>query len=90
MAQVDRHIILQRGVLGSSSLCGGSFVAVLTFFPFLSEVVEKFEVFPPTGEGVFNTNKTLLKEENYTPLNSPQLKYVVEREPRGNSLGKAI
>ena len=38
----------------------------------------------------FNTNKTLLKGENYTPLNSPKLKYVVEWELRDNSLGKTI
>ena len=31
MAQVDRLRSLERGVLGSSSLCGGSLVAVLTF-----------------------------------------------------------
>ena len=30
MAQVDRLRSLERGVLGSSSLCGGSFVAVFT------------------------------------------------------------
>ena len=34
MAQVDRLRILERGVLGSSSLCGGSFVAVFIFFFF--------------------------------------------------------
>ena len=41
-------------------------------------------------KGAFNTNKTLLKGENYTPLNSPSLKYVVEWELRDNSLGKTI
>ena len=34
MAQVDRLRSLERGVLGSSSLCGGSFVAVFTFSSF--------------------------------------------------------
>ena len=34
LAQVDRLRILERGVLGSSSLCGGSFVAVFIFFFF--------------------------------------------------------
>ena len=34
MAQVDRLRSLQRSVLGSSSLCGTSFVSVFTFFPF--------------------------------------------------------
>ena len=37
-----------------------------------------------------NTNKTLLKGENYTPLYSPQLKYVVEWELTDNSLGQTI
>ena len=32
----------------------------LHFFPFSSEVLEKVEVFPQTGEGEFNKNKTLL------------------------------
>ena len=32
MAQVDRLRILERGVLGSSSLCCGFFVVVFTFF----------------------------------------------------------
>ena len=51
MAQVDRLRILERGVLGSSSLCGGSFVAVFFFFffAFSSEDLEKFEVFPQSG-----------------------------------------
>ena len=48
MAQVDRLRILERGVLGSSSLCGGSFVAVF-IFSFSSEDLEKFEVFPQSG-----------------------------------------
>ena len=34
MAQVDRLRSLEIGVLGSSSLCSGSFVAVFTFFFF--------------------------------------------------------
>ena len=48
MAQVDRLRILERGVLGPSSLCGGSFVAVF-IFSFSSEDLEKFEVFPQSG-----------------------------------------
>ena len=39
MAQVDRLRSLERGVLGSSSLCGGSFVAVFTFLVY-SEIAE--------------------------------------------------
>ena len=34
MAQADRLRSLERGVLRSSSLCDGSFVAVFTFFLF--------------------------------------------------------
>ena len=49
MAQADRLRILERGVLGSSSPCGGSFVAVFIFFSFSSEDLEKFEVFPQSG-----------------------------------------
>ena len=47
-----------------------------SFFSFSSEDLEKFEVFPQSSgrrmktllKGAFNTNKTLLKGENYTPL----------------------
>ena len=45
MAQVDRLRILERGVLGSSSLSSGSFVVVFTF-SFQSEDLEKFQFFP--------------------------------------------
>ena len=47
---MDRLRSLDRGVIGSSSLCGGSFVAVFTFFSFSSEDLEKLEVFPLSGE----------------------------------------
>ena len=45
-----------------------------SIFSSSSEDFDKFEVFPQTGEGEFNTNKTLLKGENYAQLNSPHLK----------------
>ena len=49
MAHVDGLRIVERGVLGSSLLCWGSFVAVFTF-SFQSEDLEKSEVFPQSGQ----------------------------------------
>ena len=82
MAQVARLRILERGVLGLSSLSCWSFVVVFPFFFFQNEDFENSKSFHRVAEGEFNTNKSLLKEdfntnktlvkgENYTPLNSP-------------------
>ena len=78
MAQMDRLRILERGLLGSSSLCCG-----LHFFPFKVRTSKNSKSFHRVAKGEFLTQiklflkKTLtqielfLRGENYTPLNSP-------------------
>ena len=68
MAQVDRLRILERGVLGSSSVQARSVAypflfVVLTFFPFKVRTKKNSKSVHTVAKGEFNTNKTLLKED---------------------------